>query len=264
MGLLQQNLAKYTHIYEQNHDYITDAMLVNWFGKSAVKRTELEDMSFTKRSAVVIVGVSGSGKTHFAREFVKTHPNFILCSHDECFAKARIELSGKRTEYELDNRMNENLEKMIRSAAKRNNNVIFDGLFVNLVVRAALLNTLRTMGFEIHVVYITLNTLISNIKLYASLKAIQTQAHRLYSIKHKTDLSAQQIVTNRHKAIELYAEDNNLSVEEAAIQLSNTPEVVRLAKEGLENSIYEIECHLVQQQELNQAFMLGADYYYEL
>lgn len=263
MGLLQQNLTKFTRIYEQTNGFITDNMLVSWFGKSAVKRTELKDMTFTKRSAVVIVGVSGSGKTHLAREFIKVYPNFVLCSHDECYAKAMIDMRT-RDEAQLDVRMTEYLERMIRSAVKHNNNVIFDGLFVSPVVRAALINTLRTMGFEIHVVYLTLEHLNRHLTDYSILKAIQTQAHRLHSLKHKNELSAQHIVTNRHNAVELFAEDNNLTVDQAIDMLASHPEVGKMALDNYQNAVNEVESHLVAQQESAKAFMLGTDYYYEL
>ena len=39
MGLLQQNLNKYTRIYESKQGYISDTMMKEWFGKSADKRT---------------------------------------------------------------------------------------------------------------------------------------------------------------------------------------------------------------------------------
>ena len=61
MGLLRQNLNKYTHIYQKNMGFISDTTIREWFGKGTEVRTEIKDMSFPKRSAVVMVGVSGSG-----------------------------------------------------------------------------------------------------------------------------------------------------------------------------------------------------------
>lgn len=263
MGLLQQNLNKYTRIYESKQGYISDTMMKEWFGKSADKRTELKDMSFNKRSAVVMVGVSGSGKTHFARQLIKQFPGFVLCSHDECYAKAMVELNTT-DEYALDYKMTELLEKMLKSAVKNNQNVIFDGLFVSPVVRAALIETLKKFGYEVHVVYITLQTLVDTLAQKVAMKAIQTKAHRLYCLKHKNALTAQRMITIRNQAIALYAEDNGLTEDEVISLFLKDPNVIAECKRGAEAAMNEVEMHGVQHQEATNAFMLGADYYYEI
>ena len=263
MGLLRQNLNKYTHIYQKNMGFISDTTIREWFGKGTEVRTEIKDMSFPKRSAVVMVGVSGSGKTHFARELVKAFPGFVLFSHDECFAKASIECKGGR-EADLDIRMNIHLEKMLSNAVRNNQNVVFDGLFVSPVVRAALINTLKAMGFQIHVVYITLETLVEKLPEYAVMRAIQHFTHKEYCKQHKSTLSAQQMVTLRYNAIAKYGEDRGLTEDEVIQSLINHPEIVKSYKLGAENAIREVEQHGVKHQELIGAFRFGADYYYEI
>ena len=186
-----------------------------------------------------------------------------MCSHDECYAKACVELNTT-DEYALDYKMTELLEKMLKSAVKNNQNVIFDGLFVSPVVRAALIETLKKFGYEVHVVYITLQTVVDTLAEKVAMKAVQTKAHRLYCLKHKNALTAQRMITIRNQAIALYAEDNGLTENEVISLFLKDPTVIADCKSGVEAAMKEIEMHGVQHQELTNAFMLGADYYYEI
>ena len=142
--------------------------------------------------------------------------------------------------------------------------VRFDGLFVSPVVRAALIETLKKFGYEVHVVYITLQTVVDTLAQKVAMKAIQTKAHRLYCLKHKNALTAQRMITIRNQAIALYAEDNGLTEDEVISLFLKDPNVIAECKRGAEVAMNEVEMHGVQYQESTNAFMLGADYYYEI
>ena len=264
MGLLQQNMKRFTIEYYAAGGFISGETLLKWFkGKVAEARTmdEFNTIQFEAMSAVVMVGVSGSGKTHFAHEFVKTHPGFILCSHDECYGKAMIDF-GKLEGEDVDARMYEYLERMLRSAKKRKQSVILDGLFVSPVVRAAVLNTLRDYGFKIHVVYITISTVAKNANEYFFKRAVEMQVFRHYCLKHK-ELTAQRAITLRRDAVKMYCEENGITVDELYESYKNDPVIMADMEKSADAALFEIDQQVLKQQEITGAVMLGADYYYE-
>ncbi len=264
MGLVLQNMNKYTRKWKEKSGKFSGKEIMDWFGGiTAPMRTSLDDMSFNKRSAVVIVGASGSGKTYFANKLINHFPNFVLCSHDECYAKAMSDLN-KLEGPEVEDRMIVNLEKMLRNAAKNNKNVILDGLFVDIIVRVAIIETLRTLGFEIHIVYITTDTFEKTISEYAIKRSVQKYLHNMYSEKHKAELTAQELLSKVKCVVQIFAEENGLTEEEVYLSFCNNPEVVDTARWIAGASIQELEKHNVYWQERVEAFMWGADYYYEI
>ena len=264
MGLLQQNLKRFTNEYMAAGGFITGEAMLKWFnGKGTMVQTDLDKMSFTRMSAVVMVGVSGSGKTHFAREFVKTHPGFVLCSHDECYGKAMADLKIVNDDI-VDARMNEYLDKMLKTAKKNRQHVILDGLFISPVVRAAVINTLRTYGYQIHVVYITIETLANNATEYFFKRAVEFQIYREYCMKHKGTLSPQRMIAIKNDVVKLYCEEKGMTVEELYEIFANDPVTLMEMENNMNTAIKEIEEQQVKDQADTGAFMLGADYYYEL
>ena len=101
MGLLLQNLDRLRKEVEKAQGKVSTATMKEWLGnQKAIKRDcSLDDVAFEEKSAVVIVGISGIGKTTFAQEFLKKHPEFEFCSYDECYYQAarNLNVEGETT-----------------------------------------------------------------------------------------------------------------------------------------------------------------------
>ena len=67
MGLLLQNLDRLRKEVEKAQGKVSTATMKEWLGnQKAIKRDcSLDDVAFEEKSAVVIVGISGIGKTTF-------------------------------------------------------------------------------------------------------------------------------------------------------------------------------------------------------
>ena len=124
MGLLLQNISKFQKEYLAAIGAVEDTVLKRWFGnQKAIKRNcSLNEFEFEPKSAVMIVGVSGIGKTSYAQEFLANHPEFEFCSYDECFYQAcsqeneQVNVSDATKEAKTK----ELFEKMIRNANRHN------------------------------------------------------------------------------------------------------------------------------------------------
>ncbi len=265
MGLLQHNMKRFTDEYYAAGGFINDETLLKWVNCKVAEFRTIDDLnknSFEEMSAVVIVGVSGSGKTHFAHEFLKTHPDFVLCSHDECYAKAMVDLDCFEGE-EVDAKMYEYLDEILKSAQNHKKSVILDGLFVSPVVRIAVLNTLRKYGFKVHVVYITIATVAKNANEYFFKRAVEMQVFGKYCSKHK-EMSAERIITLCGDAVKLYCEENGITAEELYESYKNDPVIMADMDAYTKAALDEIYEHWLKRQECIGALMLGANYYYEL
>ena len=104
-----------------------------------------------KRTAIILMGLSGYGKTTYARDFVEKHPSFKACLFDEIMAesildyiKKGITITGKIGDALGVSKFGNILEMHGKAA----NNIIIDGQFVYCNVRGALIKTLRELGYK--------------------------------------------------------------------------------------------------------------------
>lgn len=101
-----------------------------------------------QKNAIVLLGSSCVGKSTYAKEFLKDHPEFEYLSMDECAEKELkqnlqfICFSSNIMDNSLGFReFGERLEK--------GQNLIIDGCWLHLNSRSALLKTLRTLNYNI-------------------------------------------------------------------------------------------------------------------
>ena len=106
-----------------------------------------------KKNAVVLVGPSCSGKTTFALNFVKEHPDFVLVSMDECAAK-ELETKTAKEVFAIglgvngmskDDLGNRRFGQMLEAGHK---NIIVDGNWMHINSRGALLRALDAEGYN--------------------------------------------------------------------------------------------------------------------
>ena len=103
---------------------------------------------FEEKSAVVLLGMSCMGKTTFANQFIKKHPEFTLCSFD----KYAIQLIATSFITKTDEAAIHDFGYALDGYLKEGKKVIIDGQYVNVVSRSALFNTLQNAGYTIYVI----------------------------------------------------------------------------------------------------------------
>lgn len=101
-----------------------------------------------KKNAIVLVGASCTGKSTYAKNFIKTHPDFEYLSLDDCALK---ELN--RTHLIVcfdDNIMNNTLgNREFGERIEKGQNLIIDGGWAYINSRSALLKTLKHYGYNV-------------------------------------------------------------------------------------------------------------------
>lgn len=263
MGLLRQNMNKYKNLFAKTGGYVTDENVIAWLGaKRGIRRKSLGAVAFEKKSAVVIIGMSGVGKSTYAKNFIKEHPEFILCSHDDNYYQAVEEkqVIGNVAE----DRMTEILEKKIRAANKNGQSIILDGMFIHPAVRAALFHTLKTFGYTIHALFFTPTYSGSVIEECTIRRSIESVLFKEYAAEWRNEKTITQLMEARERIIEIYAEKFGVDSEEVYTRYRKHPEVqvfMNVYSAGYQN---ELMHNGYEYQALKGFFMLGADYYYEL
>ncbi len=109
---------------------------------------KVSGFEFEERSAVVLLGMSCMGKTTFANQFIKKHPEFTLCSFDN-FA---IQLIASALFSNVDEKAIHNFGFALDTYLFEGRKLIIDGQFVNVVARSAIFNTLSNAGYTIYVI----------------------------------------------------------------------------------------------------------------
>ena len=101
-----------------------------------------------KKNAIIMVGPSCTGKSTYARNFIKKHPDFEYLSMDDC---ALEEL--KRTNiifcFGNDIRANTLGNKEFGERIEKGRNLIIDGGWLHINSRSALLKTLKHYGYNV-------------------------------------------------------------------------------------------------------------------
>ena len=98
------------------------------------------------KNAIILLGQSCTGKSSFAKEFIKSHPEYEYLSLDDCALK---ELLSTNVIHCYDfNILNNSLGfKEFGSRLESGKNLIIDGCWLHINVRSALLKTLRELGY---------------------------------------------------------------------------------------------------------------------
>ena len=114
---------------------------------SSYKEFHLES---AKKTAVIIMGLSCTGKTTVSRFLSKRYPEFEVIGFDEIGMHL---LRADKYKYIfnpslLDKDMVIQMGELIQDAAKRNKNVIIEGGYSSMNARGAVIKTLRTLGYK--------------------------------------------------------------------------------------------------------------------
>ena len=133
MGLLLQNINKFGKEYVAANGILDLVQIKKWFGnQKAIKRNcSLNEVEFEPKSAVMIVGASGIGKTTYAEEFLSTHPEFEFCSYDECYGQAYSQANERQNIGNQETDINTKMlfEKIVRNANRHGKNILLDHTF---------------------------------------------------------------------------------------------------------------------------------------
>ena len=99
-----------------------------------------------QKNAGVLLGPSCTGKTTYAREFLKEHSEFEFLSLDECAAKELLETNIIQC---FDgNILNNSLGfREFGTRLEKGENLLIDGGWLHINSRSALLKTLRELGY---------------------------------------------------------------------------------------------------------------------
>lgn len=138
MGLFVDYMHSFVTGYNNANGNPTRKIISSWFGgdKKAVWRNGYEEqMVFEQKSAVVVIGVSCIGKSTYAKNFIKTCPDFTFISYDECCYQKADELKAG-TKFS-ESRIVEILEERILGYSDKN--LFIDSHCINPASRAALM-----------------------------------------------------------------------------------------------------------------------------
>ena len=262
MGNFVNYMYKFVTDYNQSNGTMSRKKISEWFkNKKAVERNDFSsEYIWGQKAAVVVVGVSGIGKSTYIEKFVKNYSGFEAISYDEaCYQKEDEIKNGIQN---TESRLVEIIEEQILSA--RDRNIIVDAMCINPASRAALLRFLADLGYEIHLIYFSQAYTEANIKKCIVNRAIELALYQDYLVTHNVSkMSIREIMAIRKNILEICASERGVSVEELKIQTAN----LNVTKSNIAflTKMYneELEENKISWQEKRELFMLGADYYYE-
>lgn len=264
MGALDQAMRRYGQKWTLDQSVTPDRMK-KWFGDKLATKRSLEAMRFEKKAAVVFIGVSCIGKTTFMKRFVNSFPSFKMISYDECYNEAMNEL--KRDDNATELRMVEIVES--RLEAYKDDNIIIDGKFLHPATRAALYEVLnKVYGYEIHVVYFSMEYVMENFPACAYSRAVQFALYGEYlsslTKKQKKKANIVELDKVRENIIETTAAKRKVPVEVLCMQYAERADVVSRVEEYSQALMQEIKCNNLYSQYADGYFLYGADFFYEI
>ena len=101
-----------------------------------------------QKNAIVLLGQSCVGKSTYAKEFIKTHPEFQFVSMDEC-ADRELRKTRRILCFGMNIMANTLGFKEFGQLLEQGENLIIDGNWLHLNSRGALIKTLRSLGYKI-------------------------------------------------------------------------------------------------------------------
>lgn len=263
MGLFVDYMTSFVLKYNSVNGNPTRRQISEWFGsdKKAVWRNGYEEqMSFSKKSAVVVIGVSCIGKSTYAKRLLEAFPDMTFISYDECSYQKVDEMNAGKSVSEA--RVVELLEeKMLENKDK---NLVVDSHVINPASRAALMRFLKDLGYEIFVIYFSRKYTESNISKHLLNRAIELTLYQDYLKSTDTSrMTMKEIMVVRDDIVSYMAKKNKMTEEELLSKTATRSETLSNLL-GL-NRFYneELEKNRMWWQELRGMFLLGADYFYE-
>ena len=114
---------------------------------SSYKEFHLES---AEKTAVIIMGLSCTGKSTISKKLSEEYPNYDVIRFDEIGMRLIKECSFKYMLCPdmLDNDMIETMDALMRVSAKNNHNLIIEGEYCTINARGALMKNLRNLGYQ--------------------------------------------------------------------------------------------------------------------
>lgn len=144
MNVYQEQFSKYVELSKRKYKSYYEL-------STKVKSTMLPKNFKPVANAVVVVGFSGNGKSTWVDRFVESNPDYTIISMDEVIFDLFNKLKRNPTPAEIMKEFGDKIDKN----CSLQKNVVIDGNFLNLLTRAALIDTVKTYGYQISVVNIT-------------------------------------------------------------------------------------------------------------
>lgn len=138
--------------------------------------SEKELNLYNGKTAIILMGLSGCGKSTFARAFKRDNPSFELCIFDEVELGIMAHCANERmflSEEVADEMAIYAFGQLLEECGKANKNIVVDGQFVYCNARGALLKTLRYYGYDNIIIFNFLTRSNEFVKACLSNRAIE-------------------------------------------------------------------------------------------
>ena len=103
---------------------------------------------------IILIGCSGSGKTYFANQFLKKHPDWVIISSDDY----RLNRDGKINFLHKPFSTFDTVDELVLDALKDDKNVIYDACNLTKFRRGRLFNKLYKFRHHLKVIGVVFNT----------------------------------------------------------------------------------------------------------
>lgn len=148
-------------LYERNFNAATNALLK--FGDKPIEIRDVVNVFFDgiqkpitvlkkyvpvegRKNAIILIGQSCTGKSTYAKQFVREHPEFEYVSMDECAIK-EVETASVIVCYSNNILDSDIGNREFGLTLEKGKNLIIDGCWLHINSRSALLKTLRQLGY---------------------------------------------------------------------------------------------------------------------
>jgi len=103
-------------------------------------------------TAKILVGLPGSGKTSWAREYVAQNPNTVIVNNDTIRHEFMDREKIDKWSHVVEDYVRSQRELMIRTARHRGQNVIADNTHMNQKTRKQIVNFCESIGYTVEIV----------------------------------------------------------------------------------------------------------------
>ena len=263
MGAFIGYMRQFATESSKSNGFISRKGISGWFdGKIALKRDGYKDqMIFDMKTAVVVVGVSGIGKTTSAKKLAAQVPGMKYISYDDAMYQMQDEMErGKKVS---DERILEIVEEKL--LLYKEENIVVDAALLNPAYRAALMRFLRDLGYQIFQLYFSKEYTEKNLDAFITRRSIELVLFEDYRNSHDLRrFTFHERMAIRDDIMNITARDKHMTIQELCNNTAKRLETIVKKAELVNRYNQEVEKNRVWWQEKRDLFLLGADYVYFL